>query len=99
MKKIAGLASLTAWDRQKRHGTVKNGKTINETWPDRLSLKLDFQNCLQNFSGFNMKKLTDLASLTVWNHQKQHGTAKNGKTVNETRPDRLRLKQDFQNCL
>ena len=67
MKKVAGLASLTAWDRQKRRGTVKNGKTINETWPDRLSLKLDFQNCLQNFPGFNMKKLTDLASLTVWN--------------------------------
>ena len=29
----------------------------------------------------------------------RRGTAKNGNTVNETQPDQLRLKQDFQNCL
>ena len=87
------------WDCRKRRGTVKNSKTINETWPDRLRLKQDFQNCLQNFPSFNIKKVTDLASLTVWNRRKRRGTAKNGKTVNETRPDRLRLKRDFQNCL
>ena len=31
--------------------------------------------------------------------RKRRGTAKNGKTVNETRPVRLHLKRDFQNCL
>ena len=31
--------------------------------------------------------------------RKRSGTAKKGKTVNKTRPDRLSLKQDFQNCL
>ena len=31
--------------------------------------------------------------------QNRLGTAKNGKTVNETQPDQLRLKPDFQNCL
>ena len=49
--------------------------------------------------GFNIKKVTDSASLTVWNRQKRRGTAKNGKTVNKTRPDGLCLKWDFQNCL
>ena len=31
--------------------------------------------------------------------RKRRATAKNGKTVNETRPDQLRLKRDFQNFL
>ena len=49
--------------------------------------------------GFNIKKVTDLASLTVWNRQKQRGTAKNGITIDETQSDCLRLKRDFQNRL
>ena len=87
------------WDRWKRRVTAKNGKTVNETRPDRLRLKQDFQNCLYNFPSFNIRKVTDLASLTVWDRRKRCGMVKNDKTINETRPDRLRLKRDFQNCL
>ena len=88
-----------AWDRRKRCGAAENGKTVNETRPDRLRLKRNFQNCLRNSSTSNIKKVTDLTSLTVWNRRKRRVTVKNGKTVYETRPDRLRLKRDFQNCL
>ena len=51
----------------------------------------------KNFSSSNIKKVTGLTSLTAWDRRKRHVTAKNGKTVNETRPDRLGLKRDFQN--
>ena len=83
---------IVACDGQKR-------QSVNETRTDRLGLKRDFQNCLWNFSGSNIKKVTDLTSLTVWDRRNRRLTAKNGKIVNETRPDRLRLKCDFQNCL
>ena len=39
----------------------------------------DFQKCLWNLCSSNIKKVTDLASLTVWDPWKQHGTAKKGK--------------------
>ena len=58
---------------------------------------LDFQKCLQNFPSFNIKKIAELAFLTVWDCQKQRRTVKNGKTINEIWPDRLRLMQDFHN--
>ena len=80
-------------------GRPKTATSVNETRPDRPRLKQDIQNCLKNFPSFDIKKVTDLASLTVWNRRKRRVMAKNGKTVNETRPDRLRLKRDFQNCL
>ena len=74
-------------------------KTVIETRLGRLCLKTDFQNCLKNFPSLNIKKVTDLAYLRVWDCQKRHGMAKNGKTANETKPDWLRLQQDYQNCL
>ena len=87
------------WDRRKRCGTAESSKTVNETRPDRLRSKREFQNCLWNFSSSNIKKVTDLTSLMLWDRRKRRVTVKNGKTVNETRPDRLRLKWEFQNCL
>ena len=47
----------------------------------------------------NIKKVKDLASLTVWDRRKRRDTAKTGKIINNIRPDRLSLKHDFQNCL
>ena len=44
---------------RKRRRSAKNGKTVNETQPDRLRLKRDFQNCLLNFPSLNIKKVTD----------------------------------------
>ena len=64
------------WDGQNRRQMAKNGNTLNETRPYRLRLKQDFQNCLQNFPSFNIKKVTYLASLTVWNRRKRRATAK-----------------------
>ena len=82
-----------------RDVTAKNGKTVKKTRPNRLRLKQDFQNCLWYFSISNIKKVTDLTYLTVWDRQKGRVTAKNSKTVDETRPDLLRLKRDFLNCV
>ena len=99
IKNVTVLAYLTVWDWQNGIGRPTTTKTFIETWPDQLCLKQDFQNCLSNFPSFNIKKVTDFASLTVWKGSKLRGTTKNGNTVNETQPDRLRLKQDFQNSL
>ena len=69
---------------QKWRGTAKNGKTVNETRPDRLRLKRDFQNCLQNFSRLKIKEDMDF-SVSIG--RKRFGTAKNGKTVIETQTE------------
>ena len=50
------------------------------------------------------KIFLDPKSMKIWIFQNLLaedgvGRQKNGKTVNETRPVRLRLKRDFQNCL
>ena len=37
-------------------------------------------------------------SFSISISRKRRWTAKNGKTVNKTRPSRLHLKRDFQNC-
>ena len=37
-------------------------------------------------------------NFTIYIGRKRRWTAKSGKTVKETRPDRLRLKRDFQKC-
>ena len=42
------------------------------------------QKALTNFSSSNIKNITELASLTVW-----RVAAENGKTFDETWPDRL----------
>ena len=60
-------------------GRPKTATSVNETRPDRPRLKQDIQNCLKNFPSFDIKKVTDLASLTVWNRRKRRGTAKNGQ--------------------
>ena len=74
-------------------GQQETAETVNETLSDRQCLKRDFQSCLQNFSSLNTVKVTDLASLTVWDRQK---TACDGqkrpKTDDETRPDWLHLR-------
>ena len=51
-------------------------------------LKWDFKNCLWNFSSLNIKKVTDLTSLTVWDCRKRRMTAKDGKNRwwNSARP-------------
>ena len=80
---------------RKRRATAKNGKTVNETRPDQLHLKHNFQNCLHIFSRPTIKEEMKF-SISIG--RKRFAKAKNGKTINETRPDRLRLKRDFQNC-
>ena len=62
-------------------------------------LEAGFPKLSLKFSSLNIKKVTDVTSLTAWDRQKRRVTAKNGKSVNETRPDRLCLKRDFQNCV
>ena len=84
IKKVTDMTSSMAWDRRKRHVTAKNGKTAYETGPDPLHLKWDFQNRLWNFSSSNIKKVTDLTSITVWDCRKWR--VKHGQ-------------RDFQNCL
>ena len=80
-------------------GTAENSigwptteNNILENRPEMQYLKWDFQNLLWNLSCSNIKKVTDFASLMIWDGQK-------GNPVNETRPDRQYLKWDFQNRL
>ena len=65
------------WSHKLIIGRPKTAKTVNQTWPDRLLFKRDFQNRLWNFSSSNIKKVTDFTSLTVW-------TAENGVWLAKT---------------
>ena len=67
-------------------GRPKTATSVNETRPDRPRLKQDIQNCLKNFPSFDIKKVTDLASLTMWNRRKRRGTARNGKNRSKYPP-------------
>ena len=67
------------WDRRKWRETANNGNNRKRDTARLAMFEVRFPKLSLNFSSPNIKKVAHLVPLTVWDRQKQLGTANNSK--------------------